>query len=221
MISKLGLLVIGFIWAAQEIPICRPLKENEAYTLKSLTSIKVGSMKVVKEGKWEHKCTEVDDRGLQHIEATSVEGTRKVGNGEAESTKGEAYNYFQNSFGQRFEYEEIRATLKEDPVNFLINEIHSKLKDHTVVASETWTDKSAHTQYKVTAEVVKKYMGTECIEVTRQGIFANGITGEFKEDSWYRVSDGQLMYQQTTADNVVAPGLDVIEYLETKHLAIE
>ena len=64
-------------------------------------------------------------------------------------------------------------------------------------------------------------MGADCIEVIRQGTFANGITGDFKEDNWYRVSDGQLMYQQSTADDVVAPGLDVVQYLERNEFVPE
>lgn len=212
--ARLTILLIGVLLSLQEIPICRPLKEDESYTLKTLTSIQIGANKVLENGKFEHKCIEVDDHEIEHIEVTCTEGTRKRGDEEAESTKGETYNYFQNAFGQRFEYEEIRATLKDNPIQFIIDEIHSKLKDHTVVPGETWSDKSAHTGYTITVGQPKKFMDTECIPVTRKGVFTAGMSGTFKEETWYRTSDGQLMYQQTTADDVAIPDVEPIQYLE-------
>lgn len=202
------------IAAWQTFPICRALKENEFYTLKTLRSVQVGDKKTINDEVVEHKCMAIDDHGIEHIEATTVEGTVKVGDKEAESTKGEAYNYFQNSRGQQFEYEDIRATIQESPIIYMTQEIHSKLKEYTILPEETWKDKSTHTIYTITASRAKQFMKTECIEVVRKGTFTNGITGEFKEDSWYRTSDGQLMYQQSTADNVVIPDVPEIQYLE-------
>ena len=205
---------MGMLLSVREIPIGRALKDDESYILKTLTSIQIGTQKIVEDGKFEHKCIGVDEHDIQHIEVTCLDGTEKVGDDEAESIKGETYNYFQNKFGQRFEYEEIRLTMKDDPVGFIIAEIHSKLKDHSVVAGEAWSDKSTHTVYKITAGQPKKFIDTECIQVIRKGTFTAGMTGEFKEDSWYRISDGQLMYQQTTADNVVAPDMEPVQFLE-------
>jgi hypothetical protein len=198
----------------QPIPICRPLKENEAYRLKSLISVQIGSSKTIRDEIVEHRCTDIDEHGIEHITATLLEGTVKRGADEAESTKGDSYNYFQNSRGQRFEYEEIRSTLKDDPINFMIEQVHSKLKEYTILPGETWKGKSSHTEYSIVAGQPKQFMKTECIQVTRKGVFTNGITGEFKEDSWYRTSDGQLMYQQTTADNVVQADVPEIQFLE-------
>ena len=198
----------------QGIPICRPLKEGEAYCLKTFRSVKVGAKLVVEDGVYEHRCLEVDDHEVEHIEAKCVEGTIKRGNEEPESTKGESYNYFQNSRGQRFEYEEIKSTLKEDPLEFVSEQIHSKLRDFTVLPGETWKDKSSHTEYTVVAGQPKQFMKTECIQVIRKGKFTNGISGAFMEDSWYRVSDGQLMYQQTTGDEIKSSDLETIQFLE-------
>jgi hypothetical protein len=211
---KFGILALVLAAMVQGIPICRPLKEDESYKLKSLSSIQIGDKKVIHDEIVEHRCIDIDEHGIEHIEAKYLEGTVKRDDKEPESTKGETYNYFQNSRGQRFEYEEIRSTLKEDPIGFLIEQIHAKLKEYTVLPGETWRDKSSHTTYTIVAGEPKKFMKTECIQVTRKGIFTNGITGEFKEDSWYRTSDGQLMYQQTTADHVVAPDVPEIQFLE-------
>jgi hypothetical protein len=208
--TAIGLIVC----AVQAIPICRPLKENEAYRLKTLISIQVGAKKTIHDEMVEHRCTEIDDHGIEHIEAKVLEGTVKRGDQDPESTKGEVYNYIQNSHGQRFEYEEIRSTLKDDPIGYMIAKIHSKLKEFTILPGEKWRDKSSNTEYTIVAGEPKQYMKTTCIEVIRKGVFTNGITGEFKEDSWYRVSDGQLMYQQTTADNVIEPDVPEIQFLE-------
>ncbi len=211
---KAGILLFWLANLNQAIPICRPLKEGEAYRLKTLVSVQVGAIKTIDDGIYEHRCTEIDDHGVEHIEATCVEGTTKVGDKEAEETKGEYYNYFQNSRGQRFEYEEIKLNLKENPFEFMVAQIHSKLKEYSVLPGETWKDKSSNTQYTVTVGEPKQFMNTECIQVIRKGVFTNGISGEFKEDSWYRSSDGQLMYQQTTADHVVSQNVEEIQFLE-------
>ena len=215
---NVGLLFFGIVVAGQTISICRPLKENEFYTLKTMSSTKIGKVRRLEDGLVEHRCTEIDSHDVEHIEAKCVEGTVKIDDGEADSMKGETYNYFQNSHGQRFEYEEIRLTLKDDPDIFFAAEIHSKLRDGSVVPEETWKGKSSHTEYSVVVGIRKQFMKTECIEVLREGKFMNGISGEFKEGSWYRTSDGQLMYQQTTADNVVTAGLDEISFLERLEL---
>lgn len=211
---SLGLILLGSSLKLQEIPINRSLKENEAFTLKTFTSIKVGPQRIVVDGKYAHTCIDIDDKGIQHIEVSCLEGTEKVGDAEAESTKGETYNYFLNTRGQRFEYEEIRVTLKDDPINFMLAEIHAKLKDHSVVPGETWTDKSAHTYYTITVGQPKKFMQTDCILVVRKGMFINGIAGEYKEETWYRIADGQLMYQQSSADHIKAEGMQEVDFFE-------
>ena len=200
--------------AIQGIPICRPLKEGEFYTLKTVKTIEIGSKRIVDDGVYRHKCLEVDDHGVEHMEAECILGTTKAGDKQSESTKGETYNYFQNSHGQRFEYEEIRANLKDDPIEYVVAEIHAKLKDYTVIPGETWRDKSGHTTYTITAGQPKQFMKTECIQVIRKGTFTNGVTGDFNEESWYRTSDGQLMSQVTTADHVVIPDIPEIQLLE-------
>ncbi len=212
------MLSLGLVGSWQTISICRPLKENEFYTLKTMTSTKIGKVRRLEEGLIEHRCIEIDSHDVEHIEAKCVEGTVKIDDGEAESTKGEAYNYIQNSHGQRFEYEEIRLTLKDDPDLFFAAEIHSKLREDVIVPEDTWKGKSAHTEYSVAVGKPKQFMKAECIEVVRKGTFTKGISGEFKEDSWYRTSDGQLMYQQTTADHVVTEGVEEISFLERLEL---
>lgn len=211
---KVGALILATVATWQEIPIGRPLKEDESFVMKALISIQAGDLKVVEDGKFEHKCIDVDDKGIQHIEVTCVDGTIKKDSDDPESMKGEYFNYFQNTFGQRFEYEEIRATLKDDPIGFIAAEIHSKLRDHAVVAGDSWKDKSSHTAYQVKVGEPKKYMNTDCIQVTREGTFTEGMTGTFKEVSWYRISDGQLMYQESTADDVTTQDVPPVQYLE-------
>ena len=190
------------------------MKDGESYSLKTVRTVVIGSKRVVTDEVWEHKCEEVDDHGVEHIEAKCVDGTVKKGEEDPESTKGETYNYFQNSHGQRFEYEEIRVNLKDDPIEYLFAEVHAKLKDYSVVPEETWAGKSANTNYTITVGKTKSFMKTDCIEVIRKGVFMNGVAGEFKEDSWYRVSDGQLMAQTTTVDHVMIPDEPEIEILE-------
>ncbi len=214
MIVRFGTVCLSLFALIQTIPICRPLKEEEFYTLKLNRTILIGSKKIVDDELYQHKCMEVDDHGVEHMEAKCLEGTTKVGDEEPESTKGETYNYFQNSKGQRFEYEEIRLTLKDDPLEYVMAEMHSKLKDASVVAGETWRDKSTNTSYSISVGEPKLFMKTECIQVIRKGIFTNGISGEFKEESWYRVADGQVMSQQTTADKIVIPNAFEIQFFE-------
>lgn len=182
--------------------------------MKTLRSVTVGDKKTIEDGVLEHKCMDIDDHGIEHIEATWIDGTIKRGDDDAESQKGDYYNYFQNARGQAFEYEDIRTKKDEDPVSYMIAEIHSKLKEYTILPGETWKAKSANTEYTITAGQPKQFLKSECIQVIRKGIFTNGISGEFKEDSWYRTSDGQLMYQQTTADNVVQTDVPEIQFLE-------
>ena len=213
----LGLLVPIF----QAIPICRPLKDDERYFLKTNRTVVIGNKKVIEDQLWQHRCVQVDNHGIEHIEAKCLEGTTKVDDGEPESTKGETYNYFQNSRGQRFEYEEIRVNLNEDPIEYVVAEIHSKLKDSTVVAGETWRDKSLNTTYQITVGEPKQFMKTECIEVIRKGEFTKGIAGEFREDSWYRTVDGQLMSQTTSADHVVIQDSPEISYFEKSEFRFE
>ncbi len=197
-----------------EIPISRALKEGESYKLKTLISFQIGDKKTIWDVTAEHKCVEVNSHGIQDIEETYTDGTRQVNGGEKESAKGEVLGYRQNSFGQRFDEEEDKATLQSDPLAFFMQEVHMKLKDHTVVVGETWNDKTANTEYKVTAGQIKKFNGEECIQVTRKGTFTNGVTGTFKVDEWFRTKDGQVMYREINADDVVLPDVPVVHYLE-------
>lgn len=209
-----GLLVLAAFTPYQEYSMGRPLKEDDSFVMQTLTSIQAGDSKVVTDGKFEHQCTDVDENGIQHIQATCIEGTVRRGSGDPESMKGEYYNYYLNTHGVQFDYEDIRPSWKENPIAVIESELHWTLKVHTVVAEETWTDKSAYTQYKITVGKPKQFMKCECIEVVRKGDFTNGITGTFKEDSWYRTSDGQLMYRETTADDVSSADIGTIQYLE-------
>lgn len=210
-----ALLLIPFVaLLVSEIPMGRPLKEDESYVLDTLESIQIGKAKSIVTAKVEHKCVEVDSHGVQHIQANYLEGKVRVDGGEPEDVKGEYFNYYQNAFGQQFEYEEVRAKLEDDPLLYMREELHAKLKDHSVVEEETWQGKSTNTEYTIAAGKIRKFMNTDCIDVTRKGSFTNGMTGTFKEHSYYRVKDGQLMYRETLADDVTAPNLEPVDYLE-------
>ena len=70
---RLGILLTCCLAMCQTIPICRPLKEDESYLLKSSRTIRIGDRRIVENDVYEHKCQEVDDHDVEHIEAKCVE----------------------------------------------------------------------------------------------------------------------------------------------------
>jgi hypothetical protein len=173
------------------------------------------------ETKTQHICSYTNSEGVQTIDTEILEGfvERKKGDEtiEKDDLAGETNQYFRNSYGESFDYEEVRATLKEAPFQFLQDEILSTHKRRSVVTGETWQAKSAHTQYTVTVGRVSEINGVKCIKVTRAGVFKNGIVGEYTSEAWYR-QNGLIQSMVVKAKNVAPEGYALANFEMTTGL---
>jgi hypothetical protein len=193
-----------------------PFKENEEVVIQQRMKVTIGERPIRYEHKSLHKCVYINDSGVQTIETEILEGFIDK-DGEKEDLKGDTGGYFRNSFGESFDYEEVRPTLKEDPFNFVQDEIMSTHKRRSVQPGDTWTAESAHTRYKVTVGQVAKVNGHPCIKITRDGVFTKGLTGSYLSEGWFR-ANGLLQSMVVKAKNLGPEGYGQLDFEMTLSL---
>jgi hypothetical protein len=191
-------------------------KENEEVVIQQKMKITIGEQTLRYEHKSNHKCVYINTEGVQTIDTEIIEGFIERPD-EKDDLKGETGQYFRNAFGESFDYEEVRATLKDDPFMFIQDEIMSTHKRRSVRTGETWVAESANTRYKVSVGKVQEVNGVKCIKVTREGAFSKGLRGEYVSDAWYR-QNGLLQSMVVKAKNIAPEGEQLLDFEMTLSL---
>jgi hypothetical protein len=217
--SLLPLLILQ----SSSFDLYRPMKEDEVWKYHRIAKISYEGFKEEENATWEHKCTAVDDAGVQQIDVKCVSGTKKVNDDDPESLVDEIEStYRRNAYGMPFVIEELRTTFEEDPLYFVTEAMQSPIQRRTVRIGTTFTKRDGIVEAQVMIEGPKKKDGVACFVVVEEGKFIKYISGQYRSESWIRTRDSMTVLRNLKGTDLQKPGeLSPMTYEATVKLVTE